>query len=531
MSQTERWSMQASSLANRLNGWTDIRGWLWWQLPLRMRCYVATPGVAAAGVIGIAAAHTDWRETDLLKFLVLLACGTVSAATTPRIIYSSSGGLNRDTSAFWFLPTAILLPPIYAALVPIPLLLTLRSVVHHGVLYRTVFTIAATSLGYAAASLTFRWFPASFAGDHIGSGTHAFTWCIAVAACEVIGGRLHHFMIIGAVKMSNPKVRIWQMEWNREALQGLFVEIDLGVLITLAIGLTPALVVIALPTVLLIRRFMIFPILQAQSRTDSKTGLLNVSTWESEAGSELSRAARTRSPLALAIVDIDHFKKVNDTYGHLAGDRVLKAIAEALTSQSRDYDRTGRFGGEEFVLLLAHTGEQDACKIAERLRSYVASLAIPTGDRPDAPTLKVTVSIGVTALARGESYQLTDLLAAADSAMYAAKQAGRNQVAFAPPLRDMGVDEAWPPTPGADSARNGNGTHPGASQPAGTPLAGSPLSGHRVVLVQSEQTGVALCPRTLLSVIERALVVPVLVDRIVERALPPRVTGTVMNAY
>jgi diguanylate cyclase (GGDEF)-like protein len=457
-----------------------------------MRCYVATPIAVAAGVIGVAALHTDWRETDLLKFLVLLVCGTISIASTPRIMYSS-GGLNRDFSSIWVLPTAILLPPVYAALVPIPLLLTLRSVVHHGVLYRTVFTIAATSLGYAAASSIFRWFPQSFAGDHIGIGTHAFTWCLAVAACEVIGGRLHHFMIIGAVKLSNPKVRVWRMEWNREAMQGLFVEIDLGVLITLAVGLTPALVVIALPTVLLVRRFIIFPTLQAQSRTDSKTGLLNVSTWEAEAESELSRSVRTRNPVALALVDIDHFKKVNDTYGHLAGDRVLKAIAEALTGQSRDYDRAGRFGGEEFVLLLAQTGEDDACNIAERLRGYVAALAVATDDRPDAPTVNVTISIGVTALARGESYELTDLLAAADSAMYAAKQAGRNQVAFAHPLRDMGLDAAWSSAPDGDSITADTGD--GASRSAGSSLGSGPLSSHRVVLVQTEQTAASLCPR------------------------------------
>ena len=108
----------------------------------------------------------------------------------------------------------------------------------------------------------------------------------------------------------------------------------------------------------LVRRFLVYPVLVAQSRTDSKTGLLNVSTWESEAEAELSRAIRTRNPVALALVDIDHFKLVNDTYGHLVGDRVLKAIAEALTGQSRDYDRAGRFGGEEFVLLLAQTTEE-----------------------------------------------------------------------------------------------------------------------------------------------------------------------------
>jgi diguanylate cyclase (GGDEF)-like protein len=197
----------------------------------------------------------------------------------------------------------------------------------------------------------------------------------------------------------------------------------------------------------------------------------------------------------MALVDIDHFKVVNDTYGHLVGDRVLKSISEALTSQSRDYDRAGRFGGEEFVLLLAQTTDTDACKIAERLRGYIASLAIPTDDRPDAPTLQVTISIGVTAMRRGESFELTDLLAAADSAMYAAKQAGRNQVAFAAPLRDMGLDAEWTPSADANPPHNGNGAHRDAGQPAAIPLASSPLSSHQVRLVQAERSAASLCPR------------------------------------
>jgi diguanylate cyclase (GGDEF)-like protein len=372
----------------------------------------------------------------------------------------------------------------------------LHLFVHPGIIYRRVFTAASLSLSYVIVSLLFQWFPSSFAGGAIGVGMHAFTWILAVAACEVVGNRAQHFFIAFAVKLSDPKMRILEMEWDREAMQGLFVEIDLAVLITLAVGLSPALVVIALPTVLLVRRFLVHPILVAQSRIDSKTGLLNVSTWEAEAEAELSRATRTRNPLALALIDIDHFKLVNDTYGHLVGDRVLKSLAEALTSQSRDYDRAGRFGGEEFVLLLAQTARHDACNIAERMRGYIASLAIPIDDRPDAPTLQVTISVGVTAIARGQSFEMTDLLAAADSAMYAAKQAGRNQVAFAPPLHDMGLGAAWTPAADADAARNGNGAHSAARQLEGTPLGNSPLSTtHQVELVQTEQTAASLCLR------------------------------------
>jgi diguanylate cyclase (GGDEF)-like protein len=480
--------MQASSLTGCIARCTAVRDWAWWGLDPMLRAYVAAITAAGAAVILYTASQTSWHPDDQAKFLLLVLCGMISVASTPRIMYAFPG-LTKDFSAIWVLPTAILLQPFYAAITPVFFNITLNVFVHRGVPHRAVFSAAAQSLGYAAASVVFRWFPASIAGAHVGTGPHALYWCLAVVAAELVGSRGHNFLILGAVKMSAPQVRVWAMEFDKDALQALFVEIDLGVLITLAVALSPTLVVIAVPTVLLVRRFLVHPILEAQSRVDAKTGLLNVSTWEKEAETELSRSVRTRSPLALALVDIDHFKRVNDTYGHLAGDRVLKAIADALTGQSRDYDKVGRFGGEEFVLLLAQTADTDACKIAERLRTYVASLEVPTDDRPEAPTLSVTISIGVTALARNESYELADLLAAADSAMYHAKQAGRNCVAFAPPLRDMGVDDMGGPDMGDDvDAASAIGS-------ATLPVGGTPLSGHRVVLVEADPAGASLCPR------------------------------------
>ena len=514
--------MRASSLTNSLTRGrgTGIGNWACWQLPPLLRGYVVSVIALAVVTLGVGAALTPWHTRDAVVFLVLACCGTISMASTPRIVYKV-GGATRDFSTMWALPAAILLPPEYSMLIAIPIVATLFLFVHRGQLYRRVFSAASLGLSYVVASAVFRAIPASFAGPSVGSNLHAFTWCLAVGAVEILGCRLQHFLIVAAVKMANPTMRIFEGEFDRDTLQELFVEIDLSILITVAVAVSPALVVIALPTVLLVRRFLIHPALVAQSRVDAKTGLLNVSTWESEAEVELSRSARTHNPVALALVDIDHFKLVNDTYGHLAGDRVLKAIAEALTGQSRDYDRAGRFGGEEFVLLLAQTAEADACKIAERLRGYIAGLAIPTDDRPDAPTITVTISVGVTAMARGESYELTDLLAAADSAMYAAKEAGRNRVAFAQPLRDMGIDAAWNDADGGDGTPSPVGEDTGARSPAALPAGNTPLSSHRVVLVQMDQTAVSLCPATSLSVVVSARHAPAIASQCGRRTCMP----------
>ena len=418
--------MEASSVTRRPLGYAVFRDWAWWQLPLALRSYVGAVPVVAFIMIGYATSQTTWTTEDLLKFLLLLVCGMVSVAATPRVAYLKAG-VTRDFLTAWVLPVAILLPPVYAMLTPIPLQVLTQWRVHKGVVYRRVFTAGAISLTYGAASLLFRQFPASFAGGSIGSGRHALTWAIAVAVCELVGGFGHKFLIMGAIKLSDPAVPLAELALNREALQADFAEFDLSVLITVVVAVTPVLAIAAVPTVLLARRFIMHAQLLAASRIDTKTGLLNASTWEREAEVEITRAVRMRIPLAVALVDIDHFKVVNDTYGHLVGDKALRAVTDGLRSQLRGYDLAGRFGGEEFVVLLPQAREQDALNVAERLRSHIAGLSIPVDDGDEsAGCVRLTISVGVASL-NGETRELTDLLAAADAALYHAKETGRNK--------------------------------------------------------------------------------------------------------
>ena len=418
--------MEASSVPRRLLARVEVQNWAWWRLPLVLRCYVGTVVVAAVAFTCFAASQTTWHATDVWRFALLLGCGLVSVAATPRMAYLQ-GGMTRDFLTVWVLPIAILLPPVYAMVTPIPLYLLTQWRVHRGVVYRRVFSGAGICLAYGAAALVFRAFPDSFAGPVIGSGMHALTWTAAVAICEIIGGRGHHFLIVGAIKLTDPSIKLAELELNREALQGDFAEFDLGILITVVVAVNVALAIFAVPTVLLARRFIMHAQLVAQSRIDTKTGLLNASTWEREAEVEIARAVRTGTPLALALVDIDHFKVVNDTYGHLVGDKALRAVTDALRSQLRAYDLAGRFGGEEFVVLLPQAREMDAINVAERLRAHIASLSIPVRDGIESgPSIKLTISVGVAAL-DGASRELTEMLAAADAALYYAKETGRNR--------------------------------------------------------------------------------------------------------
>jgi diguanylate cyclase (GGDEF)-like protein len=418
--------MEASSVTRHLVARAAFWDWAWWRLPLVLRCYVGAVTLTALALIGFAASQTAWSLADLMKFLLLLGCGLISVAATPRTAYVQ-GTLTRDFITAWVLPVAILLPPVYAMVTPIPLLVLTQWRIHKGVIFRRVFTAAAMGLAYGAASLVFRAFPASIAGGAIGTGMHAFTWALVVAACEIMGGRGHNALIVVAVKLSDPSARLADQEFSREALQADLTEFNLGVLITVVVAVTPALAIFAVPMWLMVRRFMMHAQLLAQSRIDTKTGLLNASTWEREAAVEIARAVRTNTPLALALVDIDHFKMVNDTYGHLVGDKALRAVTDGLRSQLRVYDVAGRFGGEEFVVLLPHAREGDALSVAERLRAHIAGLSIPVSDTDESgPQVKLTISVGVAALG-GDHRGLTDLLAAADAALYHAKVTGRNK--------------------------------------------------------------------------------------------------------
>jgi diguanylate cyclase (GGDEF)-like protein len=168
------------------------------------------------------------------------------------------------------------------------------------------------------------------------------------------------------------------------------------------------------------------------SRTDGLTGLVNRRHFDERLEAEFARAQRYRAPLSCLLLDIDHFKRVNDTWGHPFGDLVLKEVARAARACLRDVDVLARYGGEELVALLPETGGADALRAGERLREAVAQLALVCETvTPPAP-VRCTVSIGAATWPAAGLATAEALLQAADGRLYDAKQAGRNRVCQAP---------------------------------------------------------------------------------------------------
>jgi two-component system cell cycle response regulator len=169
--------------------------------------------------------------------------------------------------------------------------------------------------------------------------------------------------------------------------------------------------------------------LRIQATHDALTGLLNRRAILETLERELARSTREGTQISLIMADLDHFKRVNDTYGHLAGDAVLRETAQRIQASMRVYDSVGRYGGEEFLVVSAGCGLQEAVEQAERLRKRISKEAVRM---PDC-VIPVTMSLGVVAVT-AELRQPGDLLRLADDALYAAKHGGRDRVEVNSPV-------------------------------------------------------------------------------------------------
>ncbi|HEX4829825.1 MAG TPA: GGDEF domain-containing protein [Trebonia sp.] len=442
--------------------------------PGAIRASFTHPGrgiVVSAIVVIVIVADLTWAAVLASRFTLRaadqellagqVACGAATAALNRRA--ARAPGAVPDAYAVWELPVAIHLPLLYALVVPAVRLALARDDPARGAgpaghgprpggglaaapAARRAYAAAAAGLAYGGAALAFRALaPAGGDPRAILLGGPA-RWLLAASCCALAQWLASRALLAvaapggaaaeptaSAVRLSpggaTPRApRGGADEKPRiSALLNDACELCAAILVALGIAVSPLALFVAFPLGTLLQRSRRHAQLLSDARADGKTGLLNAAAWEQEARAEVARAVRTGSPLAVALLDLDKFKLINDTHGHLAGDQVLKRIAAAMTEVLRDYDVAGRFGGEEFVMLLPQTRATDALRIAERVRAHIAELAVDAGTA-GAERVTVTVSIGVAALDAGSRRELTELLSAADAALYRAKASGRDQV-------------------------------------------------------------------------------------------------------
>jgi diguanylate cyclase (GGDEF)-like protein len=402
-----------------------VRSWPVWGNPRRLVWLVVSVIALDAIAIGIGIWATTPHARQFLLFALLVACSLTTVELTRRA--GENAGMTKDVCGVWELPIAILLPPVYALIGPIPRIVLTQIRTRHMPVYKRAFTAAVIGLSFGGASLAFHVANQEVIRHIPGTGARTAAWILAVAACGALQWAINNWLIFAALKTEDPTVTVRTHVLPSESLHNDAIELCVAVLVTLAIASTPVAIAFALPFVTLLQRSHRHAQLVNDSRLDSKTKLLNAGTWEREAGAEVARANRTRTPLAVALIDVDNFKVINDTHGHLAGDKALQALSRSIKIFLREYDLVGRFGGEEFALVLPQTDEQDARRVAERMRAHIADMPIEVSSKAGPEIIRVTVSIGVAALSTSGS-QLTELLATADAALYRAKHAGRNQV-------------------------------------------------------------------------------------------------------
>ena len=333
-----------------------------------------------------------------------------------------------DFSSVWTFAGALLLPPVIAALVAVVVFTHLwaRSWRPQVPVFRHVFSTATIVLACLAASAV-----AAAGAQQLPSLVGGGRTLVLLTVAGLVYTTVNSCLVLGAVAVSTPKPDLATAlgGWDDVGLE--MATLSLGALAALVLSVNPWLIGFVLPPLIVLHRAKLVHHLQEAATLDRKTGLLNAAAWHTQAERVLHRSSAEDAPRGVLVLDLDHFKRVNDTYGHIAGDQVLQEVAHALSTEVRGRDLIGRFGGEEFVVLLAarpEAGAPELTAVAERMRRRVAELQIeiPTPDGP-MTVAGLTVSIGGAVHSRpGED--LRTLLHIADTALYSAKRAGRNQV-------------------------------------------------------------------------------------------------------
>ena len=384
-------------------------------LPRAARRYIATVLVAATIAVIAGMLLAPPRLERLPVAIVLLLCATIAQ----QFKVKSPKHQSYYTTTIFFFAAAVLFRPAYV----IAIILAAHAFELLRVKYRwyiQAFNVANFVLSAIAAGAI-----AGIGQSARPSSSGEVVFYVALAGLTFIA--LNHFLTALVIMWARgvPISRAGTMDWENVGTDLALMSVGaLGSLLWLT---SPWLVPLCLGPLFLIYRSLLVPSLKEEARTDPKTELANMKHWNQLAQAEVERARRFGRPLSVVLADFDLLRDVNNRYGHLMGDQMIRRVADAIRASLREYDVPARFGGDEFAVLMPETTLPEAMAVAERIRRGVEAIVLKSGDG----TVPASVSIGV-ALFPAHGRTASDLLAAADRAVYQAKALGRNRVwAFA----------------------------------------------------------------------------------------------------
>jgi len=412
----------------------DPRLWRLWSLPKGVLAYVWAVDAAAvlavvAGVWLTPVTPRDWMWFAVLTIAAVIHLEAAQGIERIREI-AAEGSPYTHMQSVWFFAGVLLLPlPLLTALICVSFTHEwFRVFRRRALVYRKVFTAATVVLAVAAASLVLAALYPDAGGAPYAEVMTGPVGAIAVVLAGLLYRLVNYALVVGAIVATNPDQPARKALGDPSDQLIIAASVGLGYGITVVMLARPWSTPLLLVTVLALHMGLLLPQFRAASRTDSKTGLVDPGWWETMARQELERARRLGSTVGMLMLDIDLFKLINDRYGHLAGDAVLRAVADTVRHTVRGYDVVGRWGGEEFAVLLPGVSTDDIEVSAERVRAAVSVLKVTTLDRDNSTVtiegLSVSIGAGVYP---DTARELSPLLLAIDQALYQAKDAGRNR--------------------------------------------------------------------------------------------------------
>ncbi|WP_222853984.1 GGDEF domain-containing protein [Fodinicola acaciae] len=390
--------------------------------------------IASAGTaMLLPVSGADWARFGVLAVGAAIYIELTRSIERQREFVAGAGPY-VDTKSVWSFAAVLVCPPALATLMVVftYALAWFRIWPRRrpSPLYRWIFSAATvlcgTQLAVAVLHLGMSHYPgipsAQLPAGIIDVGIVALAGLARFAA--------NYGLVIVAALMASPDLKLAKLmeTFGEQSLEA--AALGLGLVAATLVTLQPVVLVGVVIALVALHRCVLLAQFRQAARIDAKTGLYASGWWPQLAERALDRAKVRGTGLAVLMLDLDHFKDVNTNFGHLGGDEALRAVAREIAAETRDYDMTGRFGGEEFIVFLPEVDTSEVHRIAERIRRRIHGLAIPNG-ASDEPITGLTISIGAAIYPDEGIATLDDLIRAADKALLLAKDSGRNQTRIA----------------------------------------------------------------------------------------------------